>query len=122
MKPFQASITLDFSKGNGFVTDQGLQLPQHEGLVIEWVSAAQFVPQGAGGSFGITTIAAGVQAFHALETSSSPTTDGNVNITTSRMVRIRADAGTVIRVGGSRSINKGSQFASFVISGYLEES
>jgi hypothetical protein len=38
------------------------------------------------------------------------------------MVRIRADAGTVIRVGGTRSINKGSQFASFVISGYLEES
>jgi hypothetical protein len=117
---FQAAVVLDFSSGNGFIDEKNFAVPAGSRLVIEWISASQFVPQGAGGGFGITTTGAGVQAFHALETSSSPTTDGNVTIATSRRVRIYADPGTFVTVSGTRSINKGSQFAGFVVTGYLE--
>ena len=120
MQPFQKSLTLNFSIGNGFVAESRLQVPADKRLVIEWISATQFVPHGAGGSFGVTTSVGGEQAFHALQTSASATTDGNDNITTAQVTRIYADPGSFITANGTRSINQGSQFAGFVISGFLE--
>jgi hypothetical protein len=116
----QKSLPLNFSAGNGFIAENTFQVPAGQWLVIEWISASQFVPQGAGGSFGITTQVGGEQAFHALATFPSATTDGNVNFTTSQVTRIYADPDSVVRVGGTRSVNQGSQFADFVFSGYLE--
>ena len=117
----QKSLVLDFSVGNGFIAENTFQVPAGKRLVIEWISASQFVPQDAGGSFGITTQVGGEQAFHALATFASATTDGNVNFTASQVTRIYADPDSVIHVNGSRSINQGSQFGAFVFSGYLED-
>jgi len=116
----QKSLPLDFSVGNGFVAENTFQVPAGKRLVIEWISAMQFVPQGSGGAFGITTQVGGEQAFHALATFPSATTDGNVDFTTSQVTRIYADPDSVVRVSGTRSVNQGSQFGNFVFSGYLE--
>jgi hypothetical protein len=116
----QKSFSLNFSAGNGFIAESTFQVPAGNRLVIEWISASQFVPQGAGGSFGITTQVGGEQAFHALATFASATTDGNVNFTASQVTRIYADPDSVVRVNGTRSVKQGSQYGDFVFSGYLE--
>jgi hypothetical protein len=116
----QKSLPLNFSAGNGFIAESTYQVPAGNRLVIEWISASQFVPQGAGGSFGITTQVVGEQAFHALATFASATTDGNVNFTASQVTRIYADPDSVVRVNGTRSVKQGSQYGDFVFSGYLE--
>jgi len=110
----EITVPANFGGENGT-----FQVPGDECLVIEYISAEAFMPQGQKALFGIITTAGGVQVRHYLGTNAVGAFGSADYFWVSTPAKIYADPGTTVTLRADRDVATGTSSFRFSVSGRL---
>jgi len=116
-EPFQQELDLTIGAANG-ATYASITVPSGKRLVIEYLSLFGSLSAGQKLNVSVVTMVSGIRASYRPQLSTQDAGDGTISVSGSQVMRVYADAGTVVSFNALRNSSSGTCPLTVSISGH----